>query len=168
MIALDQITEHLVKRQVNQHPSDPVRPFAGGSQGGWITVYIMLLLWFIILLMTPIARYLGRSKADRADHDTEANAVAGNHRGTGGWRNRLVDAGRAARDSYIILLGTVLINVAGHGVDSAVETLLWIVMGIQIVWFFMHLFFYNPFVDMILLLAFITLTIINFALAFRD
>lgn len=58
--------------------------------------------------------------------------------------------------------------MAGYGVNSGVETLLWIILGLLVIWYLQFLFFYNPFVDFLLLLGALTLSVINFALAFRN
>ncbi|KAJ3087586.1 hypothetical protein HK102_010733 [Quaeritorhiza haematococci] len=122
----------------------------------------MFILWLLGLLLSPlIRRFMGPKGGPRphgaAGEVPESKAVA-----------NISNYTRAARDGFLILLGMTLINMAGHGITAAVVTLTWIIFGLLVLWLLFELAGMGYWwLDMVVLLPIVVLSIINFAFSFR-
>ena len=76
------------------------------------------------------------------------------------------NAAETARDAFLILLGIVLINQAGHGITSAVETLIWIIFSFLVLRWLASFFTLNIIVEWLLFFPAFVLSAIAFGLAF--
>lgn len=68
----------------------------------------------------------------------------------------------------LILFALVVVNMAGHGITGGVVALVWIIFGLGLLWNLMYFVFYHALVDFLLVLPIVVLSIITYALAFRN
>ncbi|KAJ1553459.1 hypothetical protein HK405_007857 [Cladochytrium tenue] len=155
----------------------------------------MFLLWIVFLwfaplwekmpyaIRTPTAATTNPEMAEAGVvHDATAEDINRSHIGvpperdpgrfgSGGvkWSTRLSNMTRAFRDSFLLLLASVLINMAGYGVDRSVEAIVWTTFAVGAVWAFAQLFLPRASMVMDAIFSFILLAfgITLFALAFR-
>ncbi|KAJ3179070.1 hypothetical protein HDU85_005025 [Gaertneriomyces sp. JEL0708] len=143
----------LVRRQAGGIPG--INRFINGkNEAVWISVYVAFILWLLSLLIAPAMHNFGKNKP------------VGRLGGLSGIANRFA---RAARDTFLIVLVTVLVNQSGHGVSGGIVALQWIVTALLVLWTLVEAFAPQLWwLDMLLFLGAMVLQIISFALAFRN
>ncbi|KAJ3121347.1 hypothetical protein HK098_003761 [Nowakowskiella sp. JEL0407] len=77
----------------------------GGHEAVWVAVYTIFIIWLLGLVIAPITYRFLHKASDRPDSGPTAH-------------DRLNNYNRAARDSFLILLGSTLINQSGFGITA--------------------------------------------------
>ncbi len=98
----------------------------GQAEAIWIATFTFFIVWLLGLLLTPLISMLHGSRkmpmpSSGATGATEAGTTPASGSGQptqSYWSSRLANFTRAARDSFLILLGMTLVNVSGHGVTG--------------------------------------------------
>ncbi|KAJ3126457.1 hypothetical protein HK098_007509 [Nowakowskiella sp. JEL0407] len=125
----------------------------GGTEAVWVAVYTMFIIWLLGLFIVPMTFRLmnkPRVSGGPTPHDRMSNYC------------------RAARDSFLILLGSTLINQSGYGITPVNVALTWIVLGLCVLWILIGIVFPKWWLELLVLIPIAVLQIINSAFAFRN
>ncbi|KAI8837850.1 hypothetical protein BC829DRAFT_447539 [Chytridium lagenaria] len=135
--------------------------YGGDTEAAWIATYVLFLLWLIGLLIVPIA---SRTAAGGAGGASTWVIPLRFHVFFNGGVGGTSSVFRTRReDGFLLLLGSTLANQSGFGVNNAVSTLSWIMMGLAIVWLIVILFGAGYWwMEMMILLPLIVISAINF------
>ncbi|KAI8804127.1 hypothetical protein BJ742DRAFT_826540 [Cladochytrium replicatum] len=142
------------------------------TQATWVAPFTMFIAWLLGLLLTPLLSRFGTKRAPSSAARQEAGATGATSGGMDDasltMGSRIGNFTRAGRDAFLILLGTTVINQAGHGFGGAVVALTWVMFAILSLWAIMQLFRLPYWLDFLGFLPAAVLAVILFSLAFRN